>query len=292
MADSKSAEIEQLNDREIYHTQARAGNRIKQVMARIHMEIKGLDARRSELERQYSHLEEALELQKFSPLNIGRRELPERTHSNHLGLCNEIPLPMPEQTPVTMTFDIEASKSFFGIKAEQIIIPWKLSVRESYVPAQMFGLDWFDSINEGARFPDKVEGHWRKSPHIPEGDNNEDPDFPFLPYPVVYTPHDFDFENFTLRLNQIEQHDDTVRTLYRGITAHRWTGVGLGCGEFELDGWSWPDSLSVYLEAGVPPSRAFFQFIMQQHAQRWPERNTMETSLALQLISELPKYGR
>lgn len=305
MAGSESAEMKQLTEKEIYHQQARAGNKIKTTMVAIQMELNGLDNRRAELQRRYDNLSEALDLLKFAPLNIGKRELPERP-SNHLGLCNEIPIHTPEQTPVTMSFNVEASEKFFGkdhidnwpkssietpvqpVEQNTESIARRLHSGEKFNYVVMKGRDWFDCLNPPfVAFQQNVEGYWRNSVTFLEP---EEGDKPVLPWPVADHIQGFDKDKFCSCLIAVERL--AKRQLYRGLTMHRWTGVTLGNGEFWYKEWRWPDSYSVYVKDGVPPSRAFFQFIMKAYAENNPD-NVMLDDTEYGAISErLPTYGR
>lgn len=303
MADSKSAEMENLSDKEIYHKQARAGNRIKTTMASIKMEIDGLDQRRKELERRYGHLEEALELLQFAPLNIGKRDLPERTPSNHLGLCNEIPMPGGSgDKPVEMKFCAESYSEFMGkdllmkdwpessvnrpIEITGMLPTFTLGSRDKFYPNTMKGRDWFDMLNVGCSFPESTEGYWRQSAARPPAEQ-----FEKLPWPVAVEIRRFDPVDFVQRLKELEAHSGTEKKVYRGCTTHRWTGDSLGNSEYWRGPFRWPNSYSVYLTEGVPPSKYFYRFVMLEHEEAFPNSaSTMSTSEFDLVFSLLPTY--
>lgn len=301
MADSKSAEIDQLTERDAYHKQARAGNRIKQEMAALHMERQGLDQRKKELDRRYARLAEALELLEFAPLNIGKRELPERPQ--HLGLCCEIEMPsMPgteNQNPVEMKFDVLESDKFFGKglhidewPASSIDQPmeimgavpyFQLDARDKFYPKTMKGPEWFNELNTGCAFPENTEGYWRQKAVRPS-----DETFEKLPWPVAVEVLYYDPVEFVQRLKELEEHSATEKKAYRGCTTHRWTGDNLGNSEYTRGPFRWPASYSVYLEAGVPPSKYFYRFVMREHEDVYASENN---SSAFNLTySALPTY--
>lgn len=304
MAGSESAEMENLTDREIYHTQARAGNKIKCVMASLHMEIQGMDQRRAQLQRQYDDLEESLKLLQFAPLNIGKRDLPERPN-NHLGLCNEIPLHTPEQAPVEMSFNVEASSEFFKngnshveqwqssiekaieVSPPNMLLPFRLGPQDRFDSQRMVGRDWLDLLNIGCAFPEDIEGHWRQSVQMPTDDAKEK-----LPWPVSCELPGYDPHDFRRRLKDLEEHSGTEKHVYRGMTAHRWHGGLLGNSEFQRGKWRWPDSYTNYIADGVLPSRAFFRYIMTEHADVWIKAPTMTPEQFVSVSSFLPSYGR
>lgn len=304
MAGSESAAIEQLDEKEIYHRQARAGNRIKQVMAALHMEMKGLDQRRVQLERQYAQLEEALELQQFSPLNIGKRDLPERPN-NHLGLCCETEgIAMPGVSNMTH-IDIEAFDKFSGkglhidqwpessieqpveVKEPDFLPVFQLGPQDKFYPHTMRGADWNDALNFGCSFPEDTEGYWRHSPQKPAADVYEK-----LPWPVARDIPGYNPLDFHKRMRDVENHSATERKVYRGMTMHRWHGGTLGNAEFWRGSFRWPDSYGNYISEGVPPSRHFFRFIMTEHAEIFPKHPTLTNEEFNTVFNWLPNLKR
>lgn len=115
----------------------------------------------------------------------------------------------------------------------------------------MQGPEWFATINGNSVRRAKVEGYWR--PSFNKGLSS-------LPFPVIMTVKGYNKTAFVNRLQVLQRQ--AKKTIARGDAPNRWTGGSSGAAEYALDGWRWPGGLSYYLSAGVPPSRAFYKFVM------------------------------
>lgn len=118
-----------------------------------------------------------------------------------------------------------------------------------------------------AKFPEKVEGYWRNRETLIEhtGPGRHTATFidkqnAELPWPYIWTIPAFPKQEFINRLADVE--DLAEKKLYRGFSICRITGVNRGNAEYEYKGWKWPAGLIEYVRLGVPPSRAFYAFIM------------------------------
>ena len=138
----------------------------------------------------------------------------------------------------------------------------------------------FHELNDNSKFPDKVEGYWRQMAVIPPKDNLPganvrhfiNMDGAEFPWPVRLTPTGFDQDAFLIKLMALESTLNPLR--YRGISMNRLTGESNGCAEYEHDEWKWPEGFKEYIKNGVPPSRAFYSFVMGKD------------------LDTLPTYGR
>lgn len=130
--------------------------------------------------------------------------------------------------------------------------------------------------NSDSRFPENVEGYWRMSVEP----NNRPPgsyaaEVATYPWPYIWEIPEYDKQAFINRLADVEDLAD--KKLYRGFSICRITGVNRGNAEYTYKGWAWPNGYIEYVRLGVPPSRAFYAFIMGV-----PESDCMW----------LPTYGR
>lgn len=121
--------------------------------------------------------------------------------------------------------------------------------------------------NGDSKFPEKVEGYWRNRElqieHVGPGRHTAtfiDKQVAELPWPYIWQIPQFDKQEFINRLTDVE--DLAEKVLYRGFSICRITGVNRGNAEYEYKGWKWPAGLIEYVRLGVPPSRAFYAFIM------------------------------
>jgi hypothetical protein len=141
----------------------------------------------------------------------------------------------------------------------------------------------FHTVNQHSKFPFRIEGYWRRFEVIPPKDelpganvrhysNMQDAD---CPWPVPMEIAGFNVQAFIEKL--VDTEDLAKEVKYRGYSYCRLTNENLGCSEFEYKGWKWPDGLAHYIRLGVPPSAAFYKFIMGADA----EDGIM-----------LPRYGR
>lgn len=138
----------------------------------------------------------------------------------------------------------------------------------------------FMAANSKSAFPANTEGYWRKRLELPPESNSMVCGKPFMewsqnkdwayPFPVVYEPEGYDKNLFLALLREMEDSPFTTKVVYRGISHSRLTGEAIGNCEFERDGWKWPQGYSHYIEAGVPPSRAFYRFVTTQDVPSLP----------------------
>lgn len=125
----------------------------------------------------------------------------------------------------------------------------------------------FDRLNTGCSFPENVEGYWRQRRECSM-------DRIRLPWPVPFEVEGYNKYEFVGKLIE-KQMDNRVEVIsYRGWSINRLTGRENGSTEYKLDGWHWPVGYVSYLIAGVPPSRAFYEFVTGED------------------IPSLPDYGR
>lgn len=120
----------------------------------------------------------------------------------------------------------------------------------------------FEELNANSSFPKNVEGYWRpaeKKSNDVFGSNQEHWDYP---WPVVMDCHGYDKNLFIILLKEMEESPFTRRVAYRGISMHRLKkGEHAGSEEFQRNGWTWPAGYMSYIEMGVPPSQAFYEFV-------------------------------
>ena len=117
------------------------------------------------------------------------------------------------------------------------------------------GRKYHDQLNGGCTIgtPDeKIEGYWRLSETRYEN--------PSLPFPVIFRPHGFNRKLFLAMLDTVE--DLASVTQYKGVSVSRLTCESNGSKEFMHGGWRWPKGYRHYIENGVPPSQAFYNFVM------------------------------
>ena len=129
----------------------------------------------------------------------------------------------------------------------------------------------FIELNTGHYFPDGIEGYWRPGKELPSAYHGELYNKPFLywqqnkiwqyPFPVVYEPEGYDKNLFLIFLRELQESPYTKKVPYRGYSKNRLTGESNGNVEYERDDWKWPQGYINYIEAGVPPSRAFYKFV-------------------------------
>lgn len=136
----------------------------------------------------------------------------------------------------------------------------------------------YTEFNAASAFPEKVEGYWRVSGVLTtEPRSSYEAEQAKYPWPVPFQtpPEGYDQDYFLDRLLALEAHEETKVVAYRGSSPHRLDdGKNNGNSEFERDGWHWPAGYRNYIKLGVPPSRAFYQFVTG---------NDLDT---------LPTYGR
>lgn len=148
------------------------------------------------------------------------------------------------------------------IKQKKLDVKSKRLGMAARVRDNLKGRKEHERVNEGYRFPDKVEGFWRFTREADED----------LPWPVIFRPQGFYKTVFIANLHAVESR--ARRRYLKGNSFSRLTGDANGSMEYEFEGWRWPSGLSHYIEKGVPPSRAFYQFIMGSD------------------LGTLPSYGR
>ena len=114
----------------------------------------------------------------------------------------------------------------------------------------MKGPVWFDTLNGKSKARVNIEGYWRR-------DFNKG--LSTLPFPVAMTVKGYDKAKFMEALTVAEKKASNKPQ--RGTSPNRWTGGSNGSGEYHLNKWKWPQGIRYYLNQGVPPSRAFYEFI-------------------------------
>uniref|UniRef100_A0AB39CDW7 Uncharacterized protein n=1 Tax=Pseudomonas phage HRDY3 TaxID=3236930 RepID=A0AB39CDW7_9VIRU len=126
----------------------------------------------------------------------------------------------------------------------------------------------FQHSNGDSYFPPMIEGYWRQHDVIPTYTGEKCNMKNYIaranaecPWPVVWNIPEFDKQEFINRLADIED-EKAAETRYRGMSICRLTGADRGCNEYEYRGWKWPGGFIEYVRLGVPPSRAFYAFIM------------------------------
>jgi hypothetical protein len=146
-----------------------------------------------------------------------------------------------------------------------------------YVKAEQPALPVYDQYQEGnlnhernngdSKFPFRVEGYWRQRElpveHVGPGRHTAaflDRQDAELPWPYIFQIPQYDKQEFINKLADIEDLAEESR--YRGFSICRITGVNRGNCEYKYKGWKWPGGLIEYIRLGVPPSRAFYAFIM------------------------------
>lgn len=134
---------------------------------------------------------------------------------------------------------------------------------EKFDKGTMFGKEWFDKANGSSKRRAKVEGYWRTS--LNKGLSS-------LPFPIPYKVKGFNKASFIASLLAKQKIAKLGES--RGMSPDRWSGAKNGSKEYSLDGWSWPSGYIKYVRHDVPPSRAFYKFIMGKD------------------LTTLPTYGR
>lgn len=97
----------------------------------------------------------------------------------------------------------------------------------------------------------KIEGYW----------NNSYNDYPEYPMPVANVLTQDDANEIADMIEKCQEIATENR--FRGISASRITGEGLGCAEYELDDWAWPgDFAEHYVRTHrVKPTDEFITFV-------------------------------
>jgi hypothetical protein len=156
-------------------------------------------------------------------------------------------------------FSEEEHLDYKFVKIEAPVIPAPPAYQEGFLN--------HGRNNGDSKFPRKVEGYWRSREtlieHVGPGRhtaNFMDKQNADLPWPYIWQIWQFPKQAFINRLADIE--DLAEKHLYRGISMCRITGVSRGNAEYEYKGWKWPAGFIEYVRLGVPPSRAFYAFIM------------------------------
>lgn len=162
--------------------------------------------------------------------------------------------------------------------------------RKALVPK---GKRMFDLLNFGRGWREKTAGYWRNT-LMPEQSHGN---IQFLPFPIVTTAKGYDRKRFCQMLKAVQFDDAPVfatrdaetgklfpshRALYQSAlksngkgprvrnlwTQERWPTV---VNDFNCAGWKWRSDYLNYLEAGVLPSRAFYEFITGEDLDTLPD---------------------
>lgn len=124
----------------------------------------------------------------------------------------------------------------------------------------------YNQLNKGCKFPDFIEGYWRAHAH--ERASYETDEQANYPWPVPMFVEGFEPDAFLKKLKLLEKVADKKE--YRGVSKHRLTDEMNGNAEFSFNGWRWPQGYKAYIEKGVPPSRAFYKFVMNEELEALP----------------------
>lgn len=109
----------------------------------------------------------------------------------------------------------------------------------------------FDHLNKGCVWEEGQAGFWRETTLRTVTDK--------LPFPVKTLCRGYRRAEFLEALDNVQSK--LTPKVFRGMSPHRWTGEFNGCGEYQVDGWKWPEGYRTYLADGVLPSREFYNFI-------------------------------
>lgn len=109
----------------------------------------------------------------------------------------------------------------------------------------------FDHLNKGCVWEEGQAGFWRETTLRTVTDK--------LPFPVKTLCRGYRRAEFLEALDNVQSK--LLPKVFRGMSPHRWTGEFNGCGEYQVDGWKWPEGYRTYLADGVLPSREFYNFI-------------------------------
>jgi len=325
MAGSESAEMQPESDKAKYHKQCRAANNIKRAMVSIDMEIQEMERHKTQLLSRREMLAETLDLLGYAPLNIGKKDLPTDTGPRP---CNEIPMPGGGDG-VTLNPTVDLNSSFLekseatvqeineglnlitdsyrpaasegqtgtvGLQCnpngkptvEQIALP-EITPTMKYKPLEMHGLEWFTAINRNSVALEDHEGFWRGQVYTPYSRNSQYRD-DALPFPVAWEIEDFDYLDFAQRVRDLQNDSGTEEKRYRGVSAHRWHGGCNGNADYVRGSWRWPSGYTNYLTEQVPPSRKFYLWVMEQHAELFPRKAKLFD--VYEFAKRLPTYGR
>ena len=158
-------------------------------------------------------------------------------------------------------FSSEEHAGYKFVKAEPPKLPVPSQYQEGFLNYQR------DNGHGFRTFPFHVEGYWRQREkmveHVGPGQhvaNFIDRQDAELPWPYIWHIPEFDIQLFINKLADIEDVAEVSR--YRGFSICRITGENRGNCEYKYKGWKWPGGLIEYIRLGVPPSRAFYAFIM------------------------------
>jgi len=114
------------------------------------------------------------------------------------------------------------------------------------------GKDTYERLNSNCVVPEKTAGMWREKPRVTSKEQ--------LPFPVALKLKTFDVDAFLKKLSSVENKAQCRH--FKGWSTHRWDGSKNGSADYKYKGWVWPSGYRTYIEQGVLPSAAFFEFIM------------------------------
>lgn len=124
--------------------------------------------------------------------------------------------------------------------------------------------------------PYKVEGYWRatKSQIGLKFDSQ-------LPWPRTHPDAEsvYGRDEFLIKLQMFEAKARAVG--YKGWSRSRLTGECNGSREYEYRGWTWPEGYQHYIEHGVLPSRAFYEFVTGVDNPKLPQRHIVGVILSM-----------
>lgn len=164
---------------------------------------------------------------------------------------------MPETVVVTHDETVNSTKKFTLAEAKARLAPYK-----AFDLKLMRGKEWNDIFNGNSEVSYNpatktyMEGFWRTAKEWKKLDL-------YQPFPIPFTPRNFNRKNFVAALQVIEKKAQTRKS--KGTSPHRWTGKPNGDAQhqYTVKGvtFIWPEGYINYIKAGVPPTREFYKFV-------------------------------